>query len=161
MKSLYPFSQFIVLFLSCLSLSCTHITSVRHHVLRLKPQQEVFESLRQYLEEQHLEAAYVAAAVGSLTQVEWRKANAPGLSLSQGHFEVVSLQGTLSQHGGSHLHIAFSDENGQTWGGHLGKASYVYTTLEIVIVELLELQFTRKLDSSYGYHELCVEKKAP
>jgi predicted DNA-binding protein with PD1-like motif len=69
-----------------------------------------------------------------------------------GHFEIVSLTGTLSQYG-SHYHIAISDGTGHTVGAHLLEGCKVYTTAEIVLAVLPtdEMQLSReKSQSSKG-----------
>jgi len=79
--------------------------------------------------------------------------------LYQGHFEIVSLVGTLSAGGGAHLHLSVSDSTGRTLGGYLLDGCRVYTTAEIVLGTLPELQFARKTDATFGYQELVVKPK--
>ena len=93
--------------------------------------------------------------VGSLTVATLRLANQEGPSVYKGHFEIVSLVGTLSTNG-SHLHIAVSDSTGRTIGGHLLDGCRVYTTAEIVLGELPQLEFRREKDDTFGYQELVV-----
>ena len=77
----------------------------------------------------------------------------------EGHFEIVSMTGTVSIHG-SHLHIAISDGDGVTVGGHLVSGCKIYTTAEIVILELDDVVYKRELfENDSGYEELVVYKK--
>lgn len=73
----------------------------------------------------------------------------------RGHFEIVSLVGTLSANG-SHLHLAVADSTGRTIGGHLLDGCRVYTAAEIVLGELPALDFRRETDPAFGYLELVV-----
>lgn len=130
----------------------------RHLALRLAPGQDLAEELRRAVDEHGLSAVGVVTCVGSLTEVTLRYANQEEATKLSGHFEIVSLVGTLEP-GGGHLHIAVSDGQGQTLAGHLLDGSKVYTTAEIVLVSLDDLNFTRKPDPVTTYHELSVERR--
>ena len=75
-----------------------------------------------------------------------------------GHFEIVSLIGTLSKDG-MHLHAAFSGSTGATFGGHLMDGSVIYITAEIVIGELDHVGFAREQEPASGYHALLPRKR--
>ena len=45
-----------------------------------------------------------------------------------GHFEIVSLVGTVDQDGQHHLHISISDAEGNVFGGHVYEKHIIYTT---------------------------------
>ena len=77
---------------------------------------------------------------------------------ANGHFEIVSLVGTVSING-SHLHMNVSDSTGATIGGHLLDSNLVYTTAEIVIGEDKQLVFTREKDGSTPWEELRIKPK--
>jgi predicted DNA-binding protein with PD1-like motif len=115
-------------------------------------------ALHAYTNSQKLDAAAVVSAVGSLTEVHLRLANADTTEKHHGHFEIVSLSGTLSPDG-VHLHLAVADERGVTVGGHLMPGCLVYTTHELVLLEAHDLRFRRQLDSQTGYRELVIEKR--
>ena len=72
-----------------------------------------------------------------------------------GHFEIVSLGGTLSDNG-SHIHISISDSTGKTIGGHLQEGCIIYTTAEIIIHSSDEMIFTREKDGTTEWEELHV-----
>lgn len=124
--------------------------------LRLQPQQDLRLELERYVQQQQLEAACVITCVGSLTQATIRLANQPTGKVYQGHFEIVCLTGILSVHG-SHCHIAFADQTGQTIGGHLLAGSLIYTTAELVIGLLPQYRFCREPDPTTGFKELLIE----
>jgi predicted DNA-binding protein with PD1-like motif len=96
--------------------------------------------------------------VGSLTAYNIRFANQPEGSKGTGHFEIVSLVGTLSVTD-LHIHISLSDSTGKTTGGHLLDSNIVYTTAEIIIQEDDDFVFTREKDGSTPWEELQIKKK--
>ena len=131
------------------------------HVLRLRPGDDLCKSLLAYVQAQKLAAGAMLTCVGSLTEVCLRLANQEAATTWRGHFEIVSLVGTLSADGGSHLHLSVSDDTGRTLGGHLLDGCRVYTTAEIVLAALPALQFTREVDPTYGYYELVARPRGP
>ena len=129
---------------------------MRVHVLRLTQGDDPKAKLEAFVAEKKIKAAVVVSAVGSLTQANIRFANQDRPELLKGHFEIVSLSGTLSSTGGTHLHVSISDEKGKTTGGHLVDGSKIYTTLEVAVGELTDVEFTRELDPVTTYKELKV-----
>ncbi|MGI4834287.1 MAG: PPC domain-containing DNA-binding protein [Janthinobacterium lividum] len=136
-------------------------SSLRAYALRLRPGDDLREALLAFVAAQGLGAGAVLTCVGSLTQVVLRLANQEAATHYQGHFEIVSLVGTLSATGGAHLHLSVSDATGRTLGGHLLVGCRIYTTAEVVLAALPELAFTREIDSTFGYYELVVRPAAP
>ena len=102
------------------------------HAIRLKPGEDLKESIDNLVKEKDLKAAWVATCAGSLTDYMIRFANQPAGSSGKGHFEIVSLTGTADVNG-SHLHISISDSAGKMIGGHLMSGCKVYTMAEIVL----------------------------
>ncbi|WP_338876186.1 PPC domain-containing DNA-binding protein [Spirosoma sp. SC4-14] len=125
---------------------------------RLRPGQDLKKELETLAQKQRLGAGVILTCVGSLTELTLRLANQEKGSKWSGHFEIVSLAGTLSMHG-SHLHLSASDSTGRTFGGHLLDGCKIYTTAEIVIGVMPELDYVREPDPTYGYHELVVKKR--
>lgn len=111
-----------------------------------------------FAKQHRLKAAFIATCVGSLEQINLRYANQPSNFQKNGHFEIVSLVGTFNE-STSHLHLSVSDSTGSTIGGHVLEGNKIYTTAEIVIGELSDVEFARELDSTYGYQELKVKKR--
>lgn len=125
---------------------------------RLRPGQDLKTELDRLVAEQRVEAGLLLTCVGSLTDVSLRLANQEGAATYRGHFEIVSLVGTLSTNG-SHLHLAVADSTGRTIGGHLLSGNLVYTTAELVIGILPGVRYVRETDSTFGYKELVVKEK--
>lgn len=125
---------------------------------RLKPGQDLFDEIESVVAEQNIEAGCVLSAVGSLTHATLRLANREDYSEYQGHFEIVSMTGTVSVHG-SHLHISISDEDGKTIGGHLLPGCKIYTTAEMVIGVFEDVIYKREFAEDSGYDELVIYDK--
>ncbi len=126
--------------------------------LRLTPGQDVRRELDRFARENGLQAGYVVTCVGSLRTLRLRYANQAGADSVAGHFEIVSLTGTLGQDG-AHLHLAASDSTGRTIGGHLMDGCAVYTTAEIVLGDATDLRFARRPDSLTTYRELRIDPR--
>lgn len=126
------------------------------HIIRLHPGDDVKLKLEEFVHERKLEAALIVSAVGSLGLAELRYVAQDKTTKLKGPFEVVSLSGTLSASGGSHVHMSISDGTGKTLGGHLMPGNKVYTTLEIGIGELKDKAFKREHDPKSGYEELKI-----
>jgi predicted DNA-binding protein with PD1-like motif len=70
-------------------------------------------SIQSFVKERNIQAGWIVSCAGSLAEYSIRFANQPGATKGSGHFEIVSLTGTVSVNG-SDLHIG------------------IYTTAEIV-----------------------------
>jgi uncharacterized protein len=128
---------------------------MKAHVLRLRPGQDLMNELKKFFNENAIEAAFIATCVGSLTVATLRMAGAKESKTLEGPFEIVSLVGTGSRHGG-HYHISLTGRDGLAIGGHVLQGCLIHTTAEIVIVELPGFVFTRETDPQTGYLELNV-----
>ena len=128
------------------------------YAIRLKPGEDLKKSIQKFVDARQIEAGWIASCAGSLTDYHIRFANMPKGSKASGHFEIVSLSGTLSTNG-SHIHISVSDGAGHTIGGHLMDDCIVYTTAEIVIQSSSNLVFTRENDGTTDWKELQVKKR--
>jgi predicted DNA-binding protein with PD1-like motif len=127
-------------------------------VIRLKPGMDVKAELERLAGAEHLQAASIVSVVGSLTDVALRYANQPTTTTLTGHFEVVAMSGYLAA-GEFHCHLAVSDGDGRTVGGHLMDGNRVYTTLVVVIEEHLRYRYRRAFDASTGRDELVIEPR--
>ncbi len=153
------FLFFGLLFLTCnTSKKMATSDNLKIHALRLKPGQDLRTSIETYVKENNITAGWLVTCAGSLTNYNIRFANQPNGSIGSGHFEIVSLTGTLSTNS-SHIHISISDSTGATIGGHLLQGCIVYTTAEIVIQSSSNLLFKREKDGSTPWEELQIEQK--
>ena len=130
-----------------------------NYTFRLKPGDDIFDSIDSFIREKKIEAGCVLSGVGSLTRSVLRLANRDHYSEYEGHFVIVSLTGTVSIHG-SHLHISISDGGGKTIGGHLVSGCKIYTTAEIVLAVFNDVVYKRELlEDDSGDAELVVQKR--
>jgi predicted DNA-binding protein with PD1-like motif len=132
---------------------------MKAYTFRLKPGEDLFGSIEAFAVENKIEAGCVLSAVGSLTHATLRLANRSYYNEYDGYFEIVSITGTVSVNG-SHLHVAISDGDGATIGGHLVSGCKIYTTAEIVLAVFEDVVYKRELlEKDSGYEELVVYKK--
>ncbi|HTH56527.1 MAG TPA: PPC domain-containing DNA-binding protein [Cyclobacteriaceae bacterium] len=133
-------------------------TTADFHVFRLKTKTDLRRSVVEFAKEKNLKAGCIVSCVGSLEQFHIRFANQEAGRLQKGFFEIVSLTGTFSETS-CHLHIAVADSQGQVFGGHLLDDNFVYTTAEIAVAELKDVDFHREIDPTFGYRELVIVPK--
>ena len=125
---------------------------------RLKAGQDLLDEIETVVGEKNIEAGCVLSAVGSLTHATLRLADREYYSEYEGHFEIVSMTGTVSVHG-SHLHISISDGAGKTIGGHLVPGCKIYTTAEMVLGIFEDVVYRREYAEDSGYDELVVKEQ--
>ncbi|MDP5141017.1 MAG: DNA-binding protein, partial [Spirosomaceae bacterium] len=157
MKYLF-FLIFSMAFFQCKNTQSMDTENVKIHAFRLKPNQDLKKEIEAFVKKEKIEAGWIMTCVGSLTQSNIRFANQPEGAKSNGHFEIVSLVGTVSVNG-SHIHLSMSDSLGKTTGGHLLEGNLIYTTAEIVIGESRNHTFNREKDGSTPWEELQVKTK--
>ncbi|MCX7978426.1 MAG: DNA-binding protein, partial [Bdellovibrionaceae bacterium] len=108
-----------------------------------------------YVARKKIRAGFVVCGIGSLSAATLRLADSPEPIERSEAFEILSLSGSLGS-GGVHLHLSVADAKGQMFGGHLLPGCKIRTTAEILILELLTLQFLRVEDPATGYKELLM-----
>lgn len=113
------------------------------------------QSVLDFARDHDIRAGVIVSCVGSLTQFNLRFANKSNGTKSVGFFEIVSFTGTFSNTEG-HFHMSISDGEGRVMGGHVLSENLVYTTAEIAIAQIHDVQFSRELDLDTGYAELKV-----
>lgn len=149
---------FIIILAQCKNHNAVKEEQTKTHAFRLKPGQDLKKEIDAFVQQEKIQAGWINTCVGSLTKTNIRFANQPSGSISEGHFEIVSLTGTVSVNG-SHIHISVSDSTGKTVGGHLLDNNIVYTTAEIVIGESRQHVFAREKDGTTEWEELQVRKR--
>ncbi|MGH9748006.1 MAG: PPC domain-containing DNA-binding protein [Candidatus Acidiferrales bacterium] len=134
---------------------------MRIHVVRLRPGDDLLGSIRAYVNQNHIQAAVLLSSVGSLTQASIRYANQPEAHIHTGHFEIVSITGTVEE-GGEHIHLSISTGQGTMIGGHLMTGCKIYTTSEVTLAELVGVRFARETDKEgSGWDELKIYPAKP
>lgn len=136
--------------------------------IRLLPGDDLKLSLLTFAKIQRITSGSIVTAVGSIESVRIRLASASSHSESEyledlGKYEIVSLVGTMEYNAEEdasygHFHISLADSSGRVIGGHLLDGCKVFTTVEIVIMHVPNVQYTRVLDTRSGYKELNVQE---
>ena len=107
---------------------------------------------------ENINTGIVLSGVGSIYHAYFRLAQAKEFFDKDEDYEIVSLNGTISN-GKAHIHIAISDNKGIVVGGHLEKGCLVNTTCEIVIGVLEEYESVRNYDKNTGFDEIGFKRK--
>ena len=133
--------------------------SISTFAIRLLPGTDLKLAVETIVRENQIGAGWVVTCVGSLIEYNLRFANQSTGAVRKGHFEVLSLVGTLSMDG-CHLHICVADDSGSCIGGHLLHGCVVYSTVELIIGTDDEWTFSRKSDPITGWKELEIIKSS-
>ncbi|WP_345296592.1 PPC domain-containing DNA-binding protein [Candidatus Villigracilis affinis] len=64
---------------------------MKAHTFRLKPAQDLFDSIEEFAKQKNIQAGCVLSSVGSLTHATLRLANRSDYNEYDGHFEIVSM----------------------------------------------------------------------
>lgn len=117
------------------------------------------DDLREKIEEKCIDinTAVLISGVGCLSSANIRLAKAVDYLKETNDYEIVSLNGTISN-GKAHLHISLSDEKGNVIGGHLEKGCIINTTCEVVLGILEEYKSIREYDQATRYDEIAFSK---
>ena len=115
-------------------------------------------SIKELCREKHIAAGVVLSAVGCISKGRVRDASGVIIREITDHCEIVSLNGTVSEQR-CHLHIALSNEDLSTIGGHLCPGCIINTTCELVIAELSGIRIDAEHDPETGYNELIFQEK--
>lgn len=129
---------------------------MKTHFFRLHPHQDIKKEILDFVFKNKIKAGVIVSAVGSLENLNIRLANSSTVLQKKEKFEVLSLNGTLSLEG-VHLHISVANSTGQCFGGHLLDENFIFTTLEVSILEFKDVEFLRQHDPQTGYKELIIK----
>jgi len=125
--------------------------------VRLNPGTDLKVEIERLVVQHQIKAGWIITCVGSLSKYALRFANQKSASVAEGHFEILSLVGTLSI-SGCHLHICIGDERGAAIGGHLLEGCTIFTTAELIIGFNREFIFERKIGDKTGWRELTIQQ---
>jgi len=132
---------------------------MKTYALRLHPDQDLRQALKEFAIAHALQAGCILSAIGSFKQVALRFADQSTNTVLTGRYELLSLNGTLSVHG-MHIHLAIADSQSHAFGGHLTEGCIIYTTAEIIIGESEDFVLLRTPDAQTGFLELEVLPRA-
>lgn len=99
--------------------------------LHLEPGTDVRQALEQ-VAAQEGGSGFVLSVVGNLSQATFQCPGKAGPTVLAGELEIMTLQGTLAA-GGVHLHLSFSDDACQVWGGHLEPGTLVLKGADLLV----------------------------
>lgn len=132
---------------------------MKYHVFRLTNGQDLKDSIISYCQSSNITAAAVVTAVGCVYRASLRLADGHSVKRFDDNYEIVSFEGTVSDNG-VHFHVALSDRQGNTIGGHLLSGTLINTTAEIVLLDLSDdYHLSREYDDSTGYDEIVAKAK--
>lgn len=131
---------------------------MKTHALRLDPGVDLKNKLLEFCKTHKIQAGFVLSGIGSLKNLSLRLANSKDLLQKNEKFEILSLQGSLTE-SAVHLHMSVADSSGNCWGGHLMEGCEIFTTAEILVGELPDVVFAREMDPRSGYPELVIKKR--
>eukprot|EP00039_Didymoeca_costata_P012938 m.189365 g.189365 ORF g.189365 m.189365 type:complete len:152 (+) comp15628_c1_seq1:153-608(+) len=132
--------------------------------VRLHPGEELTEGIIAAVKNANVKSAWIQTCVGSLKSARLRLANATAgnkneIRVFDERMEILSLVGTIDAGGsGKHMHISLGNKDGQVYGGHVMSDCIVFTTAEIVLGVSHSMEFSREMDITTGFHELCIKK---
>jgi predicted DNA-binding protein with PD1-like motif len=128
------------------------------HVFRVKPGQELLDSISRYCQENRVSSGVIIGIIGSVENAKLNFLKAlPGKYDSvdySGPLEIVCAQGSVALKDDTliiHIHIQLSGQDICS-GGHLAGAT-IFSTAEVTIGEL-DYQLCRQMDSYTGLNEL-------
>jgi predicted DNA-binding protein with PD1-like motif len=130
--------------------------------VRLKEGELFRESIESIAIENNIQAGVILSVVGGLQNAVLRMPkvgeNPHQIKQLEGPFELLSATGTVN-YGDSHIHIAISDLEARSYGGHLKPGCKVKNTVELVIGVLEDVEFSREIDPATGFEELLIKHK--
>ncbi len=129
---------------------------MKTHIFRLVEGVDLKLFLSDFIKENKISSGCILCSVGSLKHLNIRLADENNILTKDQKYEILSLNGTLSQDG-IHLHISVADSVGNAFGGHLLDGNIVYTTVELIIAEIENRKFKRAFDRQTGFNELVIE----
>jgi predicted DNA-binding protein with PD1-like motif len=128
------------------------------HVFRVKPGQELLDSISRYCQENRVSSGTIIGIIGSVENAKLNFLKAlPGKYDSvdySGPLEIVCAQGSIALKDDTliiHIHIQLSGQDICS-GGHLARAT-IFSTAEVTIGEL-DYPLCRQMDSYTGLNEL-------
>jgi len=132
------------------------------YTIRLHPNQDLRQELQKFAALNNIQAGFILTCVGALKCMNLRMAGTTTknqiFKKFEEDFEIVSLVGTITAND-CHLHVAGSNKDGITIGGHLKEHTRIGVTAEIVIGEDEKFIYQRIIDNETGFEELEIKKR--
>lgn len=129
---------------------------MKTYVCSLKRGDDLYRSILDLVDKNHIHAGYVCSAVGCLSIVSFRDASGITMQKIKEDVEILSVHGTIGNR--CHLHISVCNEQLHSYGGHLVEGCIVNTTCELILQALDEYIFEEMQDEETGYGELLIKE---
>jgi len=142
-------------------------------VARLGPDCDLLKSIEEVAESENIRSGIILSGAGSLSQVTLRNVRLfpdefPIMDRDRVFIpkkeplELLSLSGNIARKDDGifvHCHITISSglDDGQAYGGHLIEGCLVFSTCEIIVVEITGLTMRRNIDTETRVTELFFE----
>lgn len=107
------------------------------HIVYLLPGEDLALALHRYCKKYQIELAYIASASVELRQAVLKKGYEQTLFTLEGPFDLVSLEGMVSEHAIT-LTLAVSDKDFKVYGGRVGIGCVVQNNAHVVLVDISE-----------------------
>lgn len=107
------------------------------HVVHILPGEDLIFALHRYCKKHHIELAYLATASLELKQAVLKKGYEQTLFTLEGPFDVISIEGMVSEHALS-INVGISDQNFKALGGKVGVGTIVLNNGHVVLVDISE-----------------------
>jgi predicted DNA-binding protein with PD1-like motif len=104
------------------------------YALRLQSGHDLQREIARFAAEHRIQTGFILTCVGSLERGAIRYAGQDMTTMLHTRLDIVALSGTLSPEG-VHLHVAVSDRDGRTYGGHLQDGSIIDGSAEVVLAD--------------------------
>ena len=102
------------------------------HSLKLSPYSDLITCIKQFSFTNNL-YGYVSGVVGNLSKACIQCPGNQKITTFEGNLEIISLNGHFNN-GDVHLHLSFSDEGCNVFGGHLEEGSIVKKGTDLLLV---------------------------
>lgn len=140
----------------------------RTYLIRMVPEDDVIQEIKEFCASNGIERAMVHSGVGSTKEVVVRNPKAGARIPVESHkvqetslpgpYEILSVEGNvfpMNEELIVHLHTILGSEDSTVCGGHLMEAK-VWTTLELVLVEIKNTRSHRRKSTATGLNEILV-----
>jgi predicted DNA-binding protein with PD1-like motif len=128
-----------------------------HIVVKLDNGEHVFNSLEIVIEKHGIDSALILSGIGMLQDFEIGYYNGKNYIIERfvDPMELLSMHGSIARgkENRIHIHVSLANSEHKVFGGHLLSAK-VCVLNEIVILQMNEIDLTRKLNPKSGLMEL-------
>jgi len=132
-----------------------------HYIVRIDKDEEAVSKIKELCSKENIKCGYISA-IGAAKKVEIGLFNTNTkeykTNVKEGMFEITSLIGNISLMDNNvytHLHINFSDEATNVYGGHL--VSVIVSATMEAIITVIDGEVTRAFNEEIGLNLLNIE----